>query len=329
MKYGAEVYRLKDADKVDYAFFKGKEQIPDANAGFGYHIIKQKGYIRKTPHKHDADEYLIFGSETMNAKDFDAEIVVTLGMGNDSEEYIIDRPATVRIPAGIWHAPVHIKRLGKPVFFEHALLQGEYTSVSLTGNEENPLKTEEKKYGQLFYFNEPELGTNYIDGTYKDNDAQEITGVGIRGACQIPGAQAYIAGGFITEPVFMDPYPHKHPKDEYLVFLGTSEDGHEFDAYVEITLGNGEDAECFNIDEPTIVHIPAGTWHCPLNFIRIGKPIFFQVVLLTGAFGGIYKMPDGEKELWYNGPINCILNKEKVCDACHACLKLDWNNFRK
>ncbi len=185
----------------------------------------------------------------------------------------------------------------------------------------------ERKYEHLIYFNEPELVTNYIDGTYKDNVDQEILGVGIRGACQIPGAQAYIAGGLITEPVFIDPYPHKHTADEYLAFLGAPTDRYDFDAHIEFTIGSGDDAELYSIDEPTIVRIPANTWHCPLNFIHIDKPVFFQVALLQGAFGGTYMMPDGIKELWYNGPIKCILDRNKTCDACQKCMSLDWDTY--
>lgn len=184
-----------------------------------------------------------------------------------------------------------------------------------------------RKYENLIYFNEPELGTGLIDGTYKENIDQEITGVGIRGACQIPGATAYISGGLITEPVFMDPYPHKHNADEYLAFLGPPTDRYDFDAHIELTIGYEDDAEVYAIDAPAIVRIPAGIWHCPLNFIRIGRPIFFQVALLQSAFGGIYKMPEGERELWYNGPIRCLLDRNKQCDACHKCLQYDWRTF--
>lgn len=182
-----------------------------------------------------------------------------------------------------------------------------------------------RKYEKLIYFNQPERGTAFIDGTYKDNTNKEVEGIGIRGACQIAGAKAYIGGGLIKEPVFIDPYPHKHEADEFLAFLGPPTDRYDFNAHVEFTLGLGDDAELYNIDEPTIVRIPAGTWHCPLNFIRIDKPIFFEVVLLQGAFGGTYQMPDGIKELWYNGQINCILNPEKQCDTCQKCLTIDWN----
>jgi hypothetical protein len=180
------------------------------------------------------------------------------------------------------------------------------------------------KYEKLVYRNRPERGAQFIDGTYQENEAQEVRGVGFRGACQIPGAKFNIGGGLVTEPIFIDPYPHRHPADEYLAFLGRPGHVFDWDAHVEFTLGLGDDAELYNIDEPTIVRIPANMWHCPLNFIRIGKPIFFQVSVEHGIFGGTYMMPDGIQELEYNGQIDCILEPGKQCDVCKKCLSLDW-----
>ncbi|HHU30578.1 MAG: hypothetical protein QM368_06810 [Bacillota bacterium] len=183
-----------------------------------------------------------------------------------------------------------------------------------------------RKYEKLFYRNRPERGALFIDGTYKENVNKEVHGVGFRGACQIPGSQANIGGSLVTEPIFIDPYPHKHPADEYLAFLGPPENRYDFDACIEFTLGLGEDAEMYVIDRPTIVRIPANVWHCPLNFVRIGRPVFFQVALLQGIFGGTYLMPDGEKELYYNGQIDCIMDPGKQCNACRQCLTLDWRD---
>ena len=180
------------------------------------------------------------------------------------------------------------------------------------------------KYERLIYRNKPERGAKFIDGTYKENETQEVRGVGFRGACQIPGAQFNIGGGLVTEPIFIDPYPHKHPADEYLAFLGRPGHVYDWDAHVEFTLGLGDEVELYNIDEPTIVRIPANMWHCPLNFIRIGKPVFFQVIVENGIFSGTYMMPEGIKVLEYNGQISCILDEDKECDVCKKCLTLDW-----
>lgn len=182
------------------------------------------------------------------------------------------------------------------------------------------------KYEKLIYRQRPERGTAYIDGTKTVNEKQEVHGMGFRGACQIRGAKAHLNGGLITQPRFIDPYPHRHPADEYLSFAGAPGTPFDWgDTYIEFTLGLHEEAELYIIDRPTIVRIPANTWHCPLDFIRIDKPIVFQVVFAYGLFCGTYLMPDGEKELAYNGQINCITDPEKHCDCCMKCLSYQWD----
>ena len=76
--------------------------------------------------------------------------------------------------------------------------------------------------------------------------------------------------------------------------------------------------------QPMVIRIPAETWHCPLNFVRIDKPVFFQVALMQGMFGGTYMMPDGTREIAYNGQIECIMEPGKNCDCCRKCLSMDW-----
>ena len=50
--------------------------------------------------------------------DFDADIEFTLGKkGEDEELYHITKPTIIRIPAGVYHCPLHFKRVDKPVLF--------------------------------------------------------------------------------------------------------------------------------------------------------------------------------------------------------------------
>ena len=57
----------------------------------------------------------------------------------------------------------------------------------------------------------------------------------------------------------------------------------------------------------------------------IGRPVFFQPGLLQGMFGGTYLLPDGEREMYYNGQIECVLEPGKQCNACKKCLSIEWN----
>ena len=147
-----------------------------------------------------------------------------------------------------------------------------------------------------------------------------------RGACQIPGSEFNQSYQIFVKPFFLDRIQHRHAKDEFLVFLGASfPNVFDFDARIEFTLGKGEEAETYVIDRPTIIRIPAGTYHCPLHFKEVNKPVLFLATLFTPMFGGIYDMPDGTtRELYYNGPIQCKYNKDKKCDSCGKCLQETW-----
>jgi hypothetical protein len=115
--------------------------------------------------------------------------------------------------------------------------------------------------------------------------------------------------------------------DEYLIFLGgTFPNLFDFDAEIEFTLGKvGVDAEVIHITKPTIIRVPAGIEHCPLELKRVDKPVFFQAALMQDMFSSIYPTEDGgRKELWYNGPLPCKLEPGKKCDCCRNCIEREW-----
>ncbi len=87
----------------------------------------------------------------------------------------------------------------------------------------------------------------------------------------------------ITKPFMMIKAPHKHDFDQIIFFLGTNpENDKEFDAEIEFYLG--DEQEKYVITVPTIIHIPKGLTHGPLNYKRIGKPVNFLDVCLTPKY---------------------------------------------
>jgi len=87
----------------------------------------------------------------------------------------------------------------------------------------------------------------------------------------------------ITEPFFMVKEAHAHNFDQFLHFYGAnSMDIKEFDAVIEISLG--EEEEKHIITGPTVLHIPKGMIHCPLNFKVVNKPVIFMNVALTPEY---------------------------------------------
>jgi hypothetical protein len=84
----------------------------------------------------------------------------------------------------------------------------------------------------------------------------------------------------VDEAFLMPPKTHKHDFTQVIAFVGSNPlNVREFDAEVELTMG--QEGEIVTITSPSIVTIPPGVYHCPLNFKRIGKPIYFMEIMLT------------------------------------------------
>jgi hypothetical protein len=101
----------------------------------------------------------------------------------------------------------------------------------------------------------------------------------------------------VDEAFLMPPKVHKHDFTQLVCFFGGNPlNVREFDAEVELSMG--EEGEIVKINSPTIVTIPAGVYHCPLNFKRIGKPIYFMEIMLTGNYQRTYT--DGKPGIAYD-----------------------------
>ena len=88
---------------------------------------------------------------------------------------------------------------------------------------------------------------------------------------------------FISKPHQMISQPHKHEFPQYLHFFSANpDDGKDFDAEIEISLG--EEQEKHVITSPTIVSVKKGLPHGPLDFKHIPKPIIFLEVMLTRRY---------------------------------------------
>lgn len=117
----------------------------------------------------------------------------------------------------------------------------------------------EKKYKELI-FEEP-----IVEGNFAPK-------IGLK---DLEGLDIRIAYNCVSEPFFMIKNAHKHEHAQYLCFIGGNPmDIRDFGAEVELSLG--DEGEKYIINKTTIVHVPAGVTHCPLNFTRVDKPIIFM-----------------------------------------------------
>ena len=187
-----------------------------------------------------------------------------------------------------------------------------------------PEAREQSKFGKLVFALPQERNEIVAEGDPEDFVVKPQAY--FRGGSQIPGAEFNQSYQIFVKPFFLDRVQHRHIRDEYLIFLGASfPNVFDFDAKIEFTLGKGEEAETYLITQPTVIRVPAGIYHCPLNFKEVNKPVLFLATLFTPMFGGVYDMPDGStKELYYNGPMQCKYNTAKKCDSCGKCLQEGW-----
>ena len=86
----------------------------------------------------------------------------------------------------------------------------------------------------------------------------------------------------ITRPRSMGD-PHTHDFDEIFHFFGAdASDISDFQAVVEFSMGEG--GEIYTFDKPTIVYVPAGLVHAPINIKVVHKPIIFMNVANAPSF---------------------------------------------
>ena len=119
-----------------------------------------------------------------------------------------------------------------------------------------------------------------------------------RGARQIPGANLNMGWQVFTRPIHLEKEPHTHDVDEYLIFLGSKLPDVFSSFKAEVDFWIGKEQEYHLINEATIIFIPKGLLHCPLNFRIINEPILFQAILLSPRF--TKRM--GGKDYAYDGP---------------------------
>lgn len=125
-----------------------------------------------------------------------------------------------------------------------------------------------------------------------------------RGASALPGATATIGWQVFTDPVCWET-PHIHKYDEFLIFLGAELPDlcSSFDA--EVDLWMGEEMEKQTITSTTIVFIPKGVQHAPLNFRVIRKPILFHALYLGPSLDREKRVPDFDLNTFdWGGPVN-------------------------
>ena len=79
---------------------------------------------------------------------------------------------------------------------------------------------------------------------------------------------------------------HSHPFDELVLLIGSNpRDRRDFGGEIEWFMGGGAEAERFVIDRTSLIFVPKGLVHGPMDFLRVDKPILNVAIgLNTGDY---------------------------------------------
>jgi hypothetical protein len=87
----------------------------------------------------------------------------------------------------------------------------------------------------------------------------------------------------ICRPFRMEAAAMVHEFDQILCFVGRNvADLFDFQAVIELSLG--EEAEKYIITAPTMVYIPKGMPHGPLDFKKIEQPVMFHNIVFSPRY---------------------------------------------
>ena len=95
---------------------------------------------------------------------------------------------------------------------------------------------------------------------------------------------------FVRKPFLSNNPTHTHNFHEFLAWYGGNpNDPDDFGAEVVLYLGKELEKHVFT--KPTIVSLPPGLPHCPLEVTRVDRPIIQIEIMLTG--------PEGTREPYF------------------------------
>lgn len=333
------------------AYFRGDKHIKGSQIYIPYRAFIKPGVVSNEPHFHRDEQYLAFvGHDLRDAfESFDAEIEMWLGETlDDMEKIVINAPTMVRVPQYYWHGPIEIKRLGKPLFFQPVLFNGRYYHVTRETGE----KGEDKfmAYCEGLSPNMPKIGEKQFKPQEKDGangkkydhlvhvfqkqynywgDFIPPYQAYFRGHDCMPDSSFYSSYRCYIKEAFIDKEPNSHSEEEYLCFTGYDvlDPWDSFDAEMEFWIGESlNKLEKHIITKPTIVRIPPFMWHCPLEYKKVNKPVYLQVLGTRGKFGAFFIKFDenGGYHLEYVGTAGakkCVYEPEKQCTFCGKCFR--------
>ncbi len=210
-------------------------------------------------HKHSFHQFITWlGANPRNIGEFDAEMWTCLG--EEQEKHIIKSPTVQNLPPGTPHAPGGLTRVDKPMMSLEVQFTAKWGKEDVTVLDVPNRQTEGTKYSKHLI---PAPIGPAREGPPVQTLAFSATEYGVdAGWILVP----------VLEPRMMQEASHKHDFHQFFCFLGGDPKNiGDFDAEIEVYLG--EEGEKHVITSPTVLHIPPGLVHCPMEYKRVDKPV--------------------------------------------------------
>jgi mannose-6-phosphate isomerase-like protein (cupin superfamily) len=240
-----------------------------------------KGYA-EAEHTHDFDEFLGFigAADQNNQRDLGSEIEVWLG----GEKYMITKSCLIYVPKGVRHCPIRFTRIGKPVLF---FTGGMATSYSRTATEFRDDKSAERNNAKYISYDvnpdkvSPKTLQKWAELNKKNSSTVE--GTRLLDLDSVEGAP-YIDFVYLWKGNEKGPnHPeHSHDWGEVFGFIGTGGRGDVHDLGGEIEFWIGGEKHLFT--KSSLVWIPPGLKHCPIQFNRIDRPFILFTLGMTRKY---------------------------------------------
>jgi uncharacterized RmlC-like cupin family protein len=274
---------------------------PNAKISLGVTAVRKPYMFHEPTHKHTFTEYFFFfGSNPTDMHQFDAE--VEFSFGEEREKHIVTSPTIITAIPGVYHCPLNYARVFQPFYCLEAFLTPKYEGTNLEEKPAAEAKPAEAKAGEGKPADEkpappkPPEEKKYKAAKYDRYVTRDLAKVNKWGGEGIglgavpddvvpPNAKMSLAVTVVRTPYMFHEPTHKHTFTEFFLFFGSNPMNlHEFDGEAEYYFG--EEHEKHIISQPTVVVIPPGVYHCPLNYAKIGKPFYCVEAFLTPKYEG-------------------------------------------
>jgi hypothetical protein len=228
------------------------------------------------PHVHEFDEVIGFiSTDKENPGELDARMEIILG----DETHYLTKSCLVHVPAGMKHCPLTFREVNRPVFFFTL------APVSRYGRQAEGMKPPGQVAPVKTNFVPPEKpdasGTKYgryIITRVKPKKFPPRKGPPTAETMRVVSLDDDMSKGAIyaefvwvwSGTTTMAPQGHAHDWDEMIGIIGSDrENPRDLGGEVSIMLGD----EKHNLTQSSLIFVPGGLYHCPLEFKNIKIPV--------------------------------------------------------